>query len=184
MIEFTKPKPSMRTRIYQLMRANKDKSFTRADFTTSLKMNSFDYRYLNALVAHGYASVEEKDAILHWQLIKDLGNEAPRFNTDGVLITESCANEAMWRAIRILKHFTCDELFAHVAKYTTTSNVRSYLKCLHQSGYLRTERKGIEAATYYLMKNTGPQPPQILKVREVYDPNLDKIMLREVPEYE
>ncbi len=184
MTEFTKPKPSIRTQMYRMMRANKDKSFTRMDFKTALKLTSVDNRYLAALVAYGYATVEEDEAGYRWQLIKDVGNEAPRFSADGVLITESGANEAMWRAIRILKHFSYAELFAYVGKYTTAGNVKSYIKHLHQAGYLRQERKGIEAATYYLVQNTGPQPPQVLRVKEVYDPNLDKIMLREVPDYE
>ena len=184
MTEFTKPKPSIRTQIYQMLRANKDKSLTRMDFKTALKLTSVDNRYLAALVAYGYVTVVENEAGCHWQLIKDVGNEAPRFSADGVLITESGANEAMWRAIRILKHFSCNELFAHVAKYTTASNVKSYVRYLHKAGYLRLERKGIDAFTYHLVQNTGPKPPQILRVKEVYDPNLDKIMLREVPEYE
>lgn len=184
MTELTKPKPSQRTQIYQMLRANKGKSFTRIDFKTALKLNSIDNRYLTAMVAYGFASVTETEHGFAWQLVKDAGIEAPRFSKDGVLIVESGVNEAMWRAMRILKRFTRAELFAYVAKYTTEGNVKSYIKHLNQAGYLRLERKGIEAATYCLVQNTGPQPPQILRVKEVYDPNLDKIMLREVPEYE
>lgn len=156
MTEFTKPKPKHPHANVPNDGANKDKFFTRMDFKTALKLDfSVDNRYLAALVAYGYAIVEENEAGYRWKLIKDVGNEAPRFSADGVLITESGANEAMWRAIRILKHFTCDELFAHVAKYTTASNVKSYVRHLHQAGYLRQEKKGIEAANYHLVQNTG-----------------------------
>ena len=75
MTELTKPKPSQRTQIYQMLRANKGKSFTRIDFKTALKLNSIDNRYLTAMVAYGFASVTETEHGFARQLVKDAGIE-------------------------------------------------------------------------------------------------------------
>jgi len=51
------------------------------------------------------------------------------------------------------------------------------------SGYLKNTGNA-RKKSFVLLKNTGSKAPQLLAVREVYDPNINEIVLREVPDYE
>ena len=186
MTELTKPKPSMRTQMYRLLRASKGTPLSRQDMATKFNVKNCDIdgRYLKYLETAAIAEKLDCDGTVKWQLKRDYGVDTPRFTNTGELIKQTGVNEAVWRAMRILKKFTRAELLAHVSKYTTESSLRSYIKALRAAGYLQGDDKTHAPTVYRLVKNTGPQPPQILRVKEVYDPNIDQIVLREVPEYE
>lgn len=107
--------------------------------------------------------------------------DAPYLNKDGSAGKGSVA-EALWRSIKILNRFSLDRLHGHVnmTHRAGKAHVREYLTALTQAGYLRRTAN----LEYLLIKNTGAEAPQLLAVTELYDPNLDAITLREVPDYE
>ncbi|OSI36116.1 hypothetical protein [Neisseria dumasiana] len=106
---------------------------------------------------------------------------APHLNKDGST-GKGSVTEALWRSIKILNRFGLDSLHTHVnmTHRVGKAHVKQYLTALTQAGYLR-QAANLE---YLLIKNTGAEAPQLLAVTEIYDPNLDKITLREVPDYE
>ena len=80
-------------------------------------------------------------------------------------------------------------LIAHVSASGIDISVRyakSYITALKKAGYLCITRPGgpnrLERFYLKASMNTGPRPPQVQKVKTVYDPNLNKVMHVEDPE--
>lgn len=111
-----------------------------------------------------------------YSLVTDTGVEAPRVRRDGTLLSEP-AQQAMWRAIRVLREFGPRDLVANGAMAGITikmTTATSYCTWLARGGYLRHPQKCGEP--YRLIKDTGPKAPQVLQVKQLYDPNTGKIM--------
>lgn len=114
-----------------------------------------------------------------YRLLKPM-REAPRLRRDGTMVTQGLGTEYMWRSMKMLKKFTVKEL----QLAATTANVqvteqtaKDYVKHLFNAGYLKRVRRGV----YVLpkSKNTGPKPPMIQKIKQVFDQNLGKVMWKE-----
>ncbi|MBD5416989.1 MAG: hypothetical protein HDR50_04880 [Desulfovibrio sp.] len=111
-----------------------------------------------------------------YTLVQDMGVEAPRVRRDGSVVPEP-AQQAMWRAMRVLREFSARDLVANAAMAGFTlkmATAASYCTWLARGGYLRSPQKRGEP--YRLVKDTGPKAPQILHVKQLYDPNTGKIM--------
>lgn len=138
--------------------------------------------YLNALLAGGYVEkIEAARGAPVWRLIRDTGFHAPRLRADGSAVTTGNATRNMWRSMRILKQFSARELSA-TATTTDTEvtevHARVYCHKLLQAGYLRVIKKARPphvAAVYRLARNTGPQPPKVQRVQQVFDPNTKRV---------
>lgn len=84
--------------------------------------------------------------------------------------------EALWRAMRLLRQFDATDLVASTALARPDIEVataRSYCQFLTRAGYLRCVRpaRGEREATYSLVRNTGPVAPFMRRVRVLVDPN-------------
>lgn len=110
-------------------------------------------------------------------LENDIGNDAPRVRKDGTPVTQGQGRQQMWNAMRILKIFRPSDL----AFNASTDNHRvaesesvSYCSALCKAGYLSDR----PAAGYMLIPTmwSGPHPPQIQRTKQVYDPNLRKVV--------
>lgn len=149
--------------------------------------------YIQSLVAGGYVVrltnelFEEAD----YQLIKDLGIEAPRLTRDGQPVTQGMGQEAMWRCLRMLGPMDARQLAIHASSSgveVKPASARRYVQMLKKAGYLEVVEpcnrrlKKMETLRLIPRMNTGPRPPQIQNVKTVYDPNLDKVMYAEEPE--
>ena len=138
--------------------------------------------YVKALVAGGF---------IHWQpnhpvkyvdyvLIKDNGVEAPRLRRDGGIVIQGRGQENMWRTLRTLNHtvgyFELSALASTDEHPVSPNAARDYLGNLHHAGYVNKV-----ADKYHLLpkKNTGPRPPMIQRTKQVYDPNLGKVVWTE-----
>ena len=115
---------------------------------------------------------------------RDAGVDAPRLSDDGQPL-KCPVTEALWRTMRILKTFDLDSLTAHVnmTHPVSRSMAKVYAQHLEAAGYLKNTGNA-RKKSFVLLKNTGSKAPQLLAVREVYDPNINEIVLREVPDYE
>lgn len=143
--------------------------------------------YITALVAAGY--VEEHDSFEdtgRFRVAKDPGELAPRIKRDGSpdgSVGSKFLN--MWRTMRMLGEFSKLDLSLHSTTETVLVSERDaqkYISVLLKAGYLKVTRKAVPGkhqATYRFMKFTGPQPPQIQRVSQVYDPNTDQVTYRE-----
>ena len=141
--------------------------------------------YLDALEAAGMVERRRDDGHqgLAWvRLVQDGGYHAPRLRKDGSPVTQGVGVTNMWRSMRIVKIFTAPE----IARLSTTGAVtvtettaQSYIGILFATGFLAVVEKanpGVgRKASYRLVRNTGPKPPMIQRVKRVYDPNTRKV---------
>ncbi|WP_339429479.1 hypothetical protein [Pseudomonas taetrolens] len=119
------------------------------------------------------------------RLIKDVGAEAPAITREGKPSNSGKGMEAMWRTLRILGDLNAEELAeqASIASPTTVSTARAYLVWLKRAGYIveTSKSKPGSPARYRLApgKYTGPRPPMIQKIGQVFDPNLGEVVFRQ-----
>lgn len=132
--------------------------------------------YLTGLVAAGYLTSDLVDGRREWCLVRDTGIEAPRVRADGSEVMQGRGTENLWRTMKILGQFTVAELAATAATdevAISLSTARSYVQALARAGYLaalpRPEQNA--HARYRFARDTGPKPPQIQRVKLIFDPN-------------
>lgn len=157
--------------------------------------------YFSGLEKAGYICLDFEEDIpgkrvkrKYYKLVKDCGFTAPSLDSDGNETHPARINKAMWNTLRILKRpVNADELAKlssndKVQVQASTANV--YLQLLYSAGYLAlaqmAQNKIGKKAKYQLFdhKNTGPNPPQIQRSKQVFDPNLGTVVFREQPELE
>jgi hypothetical protein len=115
-----------------------------------------------------------------YTLIKDIGIDAPRVRTDGTHVTQGQGNINLWRTMRILKAFTATDLAINASTedcQIKESTAKKYCQALAKAKYLKmTGGKGGAPGVYRLMKYTGPKPPQIQRVQQIFDPNTNEVV--------
>ncbi len=122
-------------------------------------------------------------------LVRDCGIEAPRLRKDGSEVTAGRGREQMWHTMRILGEFSARDLAVHAATEehpVAEEEAKSYSHYLHKAGYLALVRPGkpgsphspgqLARYRFIARKHTGPRPPQIQRVKQVYDPNLGQVV--------
>ena len=115
-------------------------------------------------------------------VLRDVGVHAPRLKRDGSPVTQGAGVLNMWRAMRMMKKFTPRDLALHANSDTVhvrESTAKSYCSLLRKAGYWRVVEKAVPGKSqvlYHFIKDTGPQAPQIQRVKQVFDPNLGKVM--------
>jgi hypothetical protein len=93
----------------------------------------------------------------------------------------------MWRTMKMLAAFTPSDIAIHASTDDVSvnkSDAKDYIGHLHKAGYLTVTKKakpGCNQARYRLLpsKNTGPHSPQVQRIKQVFDPNLNKVVWRE-----
>lgn len=176
-----------RQRVWEAIRVGRD-GFTVYEVSRRANTNDATVRsYLQSLIKGGYVEVVIGDKFEEQtlRLLKDIGAEAPAVTRDGKLSTAGKGTEAMWRTLRILGELDADELAAQasIVVPTTVWAARSYLKWLKRAGYVvevKASKPGTKAR-YRLGhgKYTGPRPPMIQRIGQVFDPNLGEVVFRQ-----
>jgi len=136
--------------------------------------------YLIGLVNAGYLERSgnfRNFAASQYRLINDTGHDAPRVRKDGTPVTMGQGRQQMWNAMQVLKVFTPRDLAFNATTDTHTvaeSEAKTYCAALCKAGYL----VGLAGQRYSLIPAmwTGPHPPQIQRTKQVYDPNLKKVV--------
>ncbi len=131
--------------------------------------------YLRCLIPGG---VVAETMAGFYTLIEDRGFHAPRLTRQGKPVTQGAGVENMWRSMRMLSQFSYRDIAAHsttdvVAVPETAA--KAYCSMLLRCGYLRVLQKADvrgRVAIYRLIRNSGPMPPMIQRIKVVYDPNL------------
>lgn len=138
--------------------------------------------YIKSLRKAGY--LERGDGVgdrAEFQLVRDVGTEAPQLRLDGTPSRQGRGTEAMWRTLRMLDEVNATELamYASTAATTSVATAKNYLKWLNWAGYLTIVSPSIPGrqARYSLKTGmyTGPLPPIIQRCGQLYDPNLNQI---------
>jgi hypothetical protein len=138
--------------------------------------------YLGCLENGGYVSRMILDGLPGYSLQQDAGVEAPRLRDDGTPVTQGLAQEQMWRTLKMLGgEHTAKQLAASASTpevEVTEAAAVDYLAWLAKAGYLVRTGTGKRTAKYRLIpaKYSGPRPPMIQRVKQVYDPNLDRVV--------
>lgn len=105
---------------------------------------------------------------------------APRVNKQGQVVTQGLGTLAMWRAARIRKTFTPNELCADAnsttgpaANLVTLATARQYCLALERSGHFAfvTKGRGGIPSTFRIVRDTGPHAPAITRSKVVFDRN-------------
>lgn len=144
--------------------------------------------YLTGLEAAGYIERLPRDknvrSRLTFNLVKDIGVHAPRVNKKGESSSQGSNREQMWRTMRILNDFSALDLVAIASTEQVQINevdAKNYLIHLNKAGYLKVltpASNGGGLARYRLLPamNTGPKPPMVQRIKQVFDPNLNMVM--------
>ncbi|MBD3738607.1 MAG: hypothetical protein EP320_00635 [Rhodobacteraceae bacterium] len=157
----------------------KTEVFEISDLTAAIGVNRKTAAdYLMCLAAGGYvehfpASAPGKPD--RFKTIRDTGHHAPRLRRDGTPVVQGQAVLQMWSSMQILKDFTYRDLIETATVEISDAAAKSYCHMLLQTGYLRVLSKASprsgRIAKYRLVRPSGPKPPQIQRVKRVFDPN-------------
>lgn len=113
-----------------------------------------------------------------YTLLRDLGVEAPRVRRDGSLLPDT-AQERMWRAMKVLRTFSVQDLVVHAAlpgAPIAPGAARSYCQWLARGKYLVPLSTPGDVQRYRFLRDTGAKAPKILRIKQLYDCNLGKVM--------
>ena len=146
--------------------------------------------YVRGLEAAGYLKRVGTTDVGHpgapravvYELVRDVGVEAPRVRKDGTPVHMGRGREQMWRTMKVLGEFSARDLAVHASTEdcpVSLEDAKHYVRYLAKAGYLVPLTRG-RAVRYRLLpsKNTGPRAPMIQRVRQVYDPNLGRVVWR------
>lgn len=158
---------------------------TAAQLVAATKAHNKTVRdYLKGLVAAGFLRQEESDGhAARWVLVRDCGHEAPRVRPDGSPVTQGEVTEQLWRGMYMLKEFSFADLLETATVAIPVETAKAYCKMLLATGYLQVRQKAdpskARIARYRLIRNNGPKPPQVQRVKRVYDPNTREVFMPE-----
>lgn len=163
------------------------KSFSATDLARETNVNRKTVSdYLACLEAGRIVErADNYDQTFLFHLVADKGFHAPRLRRDGTAVTQGVGIENMWRSMRMLPQFSVVDLAAHSTTDTVSvarETAVAYCTMLLKTGYLRvlqTAIPGRRHAIYRLIRNSGPQPPQVQRVKQIFDPNTHKVFVPE-----
>ncbi len=159
------------------------KQFTVPELARAAKVDRHAYYmsdYITGLVRAGILNKEQpaRFAPAVYTLLRDQGVDAPRVRKDGSLVPDS-AQERMWKAMKVLRVFSVSDLVIHASlpdAAIAASAARSYCQWLARGKYLVPLSAPGDVQRYRFMKDTGAKAPQILRIKQLYDCNLGKVM--------
>lgn len=173
-----------RQAIWEWVRERGWLAFTVNDVACSIHLEPGSIRdYLTGLTKAGYLEASKVPrrgraiSDVTYTHIKDTGVDAPRVRKDGTPVTQGIGRRQIWNAMQVLKEFSPRDLAFNASTddhRVAEGEANTYCKVLCQAGYLVARGTG----RYALIpsKWTGPHPPQIQRTRQVYDPNLKKVV--------
>jgi len=107
-----------------------------------------------------------------WRVLKDPGSAFLR-GPGGVRAPRA----RLWQSMKIRRTFRVGDIAATTG--VGEESAQHFVRFLVRAGYVEVDREHDvhvgEEATYRLVRNTGPEPPIVLKSRQqIFDPNLDR----------
>ena len=148
--------------------------------------------YLTGLTAAGYIAripdpregVDPRFQRAYWTVPDDAEREAPRVRRDGSPVVQGRVREHLWRTMKILGVFTYRDLIVNATTEECTvrlEDARSYCRMLCAAGYIERIARGRfrDTTRYRFLRDTGPRPPQVQRVKQVWDANLGEVVWRQ-----
>ncbi|MDR1397207.1 MAG: hypothetical protein LBJ14_05695 [Desulfarculales bacterium] len=173
---------SNREKVWAAMRELKQ--FTSADVQDlcGIRLGSV-HEYIQAFARAGYIARHGKqNPYVIYRLLKDAGVESPKVKKDGSISTQGQGREVMWRTMRIMHDFSVLDLLAHAKAAginVAEEEAKTYCSLLTQARYLQSYDKPTRRYRLIPARYTGPKPPMIQRIKQIYDPNLNKIVWRQ-----
>ncbi len=137
--------------------------------------------YLRCLLPGGVIQAEDGDS---YRLIEDRGFHAPRLNRAGQPVSPGAGLANRWRSMRGLVEFSPRDVAVHSSTpdtRVTEPTAKAYCSMLFRTGYLRVLKKAEPVAgrqaIYRLIRNSGPKPPQIQRIKQIFDPKTGEVHL-------
>lgn len=112
-----------------------------------------------------------------YHMLRDMGVNAPRVRRDGSFVPES-GRTRMWKAMIVLGSFSVRELACAASLEeapVSYAEAEYYCRWLYYGGYL--QRADINVYRFVPARNSGPKAPQVLRVKQLYDPNKDEVVV-------
>ena len=139
--------------------------------------------YAEALVASGHVQKNTETTPAVYALLKDVGRFAPQVKKDGTKNTQGFSRELMWSGMWTMKIFRPKDLAITCSMENcliTEAAAKDYIGFLFRAGYLLLNRqsKPGKQAEYRVnpKKYTGPLPPMIQRIKQVYDQNTKQVV--------
>lgn len=162
------------------------KRFTAPELTKYVRYHvSTVTDYLKGLLAAGYLELDP-DAKYPTYLIDPEKAPAlpPRVRKDGSRVTQGQGRKNLWRAAKILGEFSIKELLMGAVTAEVKikeTEAEDYIHNLVLAGYIMvvisgSSKKGRSRYRFIQSSYTGPLPPQVQRVKQVYDPNIGKVV--------
>lgn len=152
--------------------------------------------YMNKLKKGGYVvkdGMETRSSTFYttslrcsniWRLARNTGHEAPRLTADGQPSKLGRGQENMWRSMRTLGTFNYRELAAVSSTNDVAVSEQSaklYSRALLRAGYLviaqpPVNKKSLRVYRFVQHRFTGPLPPVLQTIDQIYDPNTNQVV--------
>lgn len=188
-IEAAAPRPEGRQVIWGAIR--KLRTFCVPDIRSETGMQADRIReYVHALQAGKYVrriGTEKREhremrTVVMWELMRDVGVDAPRIRPDGQPVIQGRARGQMWLTMRVLRSFDAHSLAFNASteeQPVRFSDARDYAGNLHKAGYLvvvtpGSNRGGLATYQFVPSRYSGPLPPMVQRIKQVWDQNLGK----------
>ena len=168
-----------RDRVWTAMRELRE--FTVFDLLhrTSLSARSVE-DYIKGYIASGHVmKVQSIAGKSQYRLARDTGVETPRIRKNGQPVTQGYGREIMWRSMRTLKDFSIADLLAQgkvAGVLIAEREAKSYCDILARAGYLKSYDRRYQ---FIAVRYSGPRPPMVQRLKQLYDPNLDQVVWRQ-----
>lgn len=154
--------------------------FTLNDIALHINLDLSSIRdYLTGLsnAEHLISTKNARMELTTYTLVKDNGAEAPRVRKNGTNVTMGQGRRQMWNAMQVLRDFSPIDLAFNASTpehAVAVSEAKTYCAILCAAGYL--VGRGHQRYSLLAGKWTGPHPPQVQRTKQVYDPNLKKVV--------
>jgi len=145
--------------------------------------------YVQGLEAAGFVAlvgeVEQSGQLQsQWKLTKNNGVNAPRVRKNGDPVMQGRNREQMWQTMWILKEFNARDLAVAAATKdvpVSDNTAKDYIYNLHKAGYLiqtQAAKNSGGLARYRALPSmhTGPKPPMVQRIKQVFDPNINQVV--------
>lgn len=136
--------------------------------------------YLRCLVPGGVVAPCQDGTFV---LIKDSGIHPPHLNRAGQPVLLGAGVENMWRSMCLMRQFSALDIAVHSTTdiiQVSEREAKEYCAILLRCRYLKVIEKAMPSigrlAIYRLIQNTGPLPPQVQRVKQLYDPNTQQTL--------
>lgn len=174
---------TIREKLWAAMRELKE--FNAFELAGAARVDRHKYNvmdYLKGLVGAGILRKTPpafRGDFARFELVLDSGVDAPRVRKNGTLVADD-GQTRMWKVMKILKTFSVRDLVVHASLAgvpVADATAATYCRWLETGGYIALQTGDVPR--WRFVRDTGAKAPQILRVKQLFDPNTGKVVTGE-----